>query len=56
MAGRALNRDLAMFLSTSMWLLMFADDIVLMATSMSKLQALFAHVVTFCADEELVIS
>lgn len=35
---------------------MFADDVVLVATSFSKLDVLFGHMCNFCAAEQLTIS
>ncbi len=35
---------------------MFADDVVLVATSLSKLDVLFGHMCDFCLSEGLTIS
>jgi hypothetical protein len=35
---------------------MFADDIVIISTSLSKLCSLFSHVRTFCDEHELDIN
>jgi hypothetical protein len=35
---------------------MFADDIVIISTSLNKLRSLFSYVRTFCAEHELDIN
>jgi hypothetical protein len=48
--GRGSNIDLVNFLSLQVWLLMFADDIVLLALSMPKLSSLYEYVRSFCSN------
>ncbi len=54
--GRHAHRDLVAFLSVQIWLLMFTDDIVLIATSFARLQELFAFTQEFCTQDQLIIS
>jgi hypothetical protein len=54
--GRGSNQGLVTFLTTQLFLLVFADDIVVLATTYSKLTQLFGAVHSFCGQEQLVIS
>lgn len=54
--GRGSNKGLVDFLSMQLWLLLFADDIVLLATTWDMMSTLFTYVCEFCVGNELVIN
>jgi hypothetical protein len=54
--GRGANRNTIDFLTTQLWLLMFADDIVLIGTSYARLSTLFGYTDDFCAANDLSIN
>jgi hypothetical protein len=54
--GRGANKGLIDFLSLQLWLLLFADDLVLLATSFSMLSTLFQYVCDFCDANSLSIN
>lgn len=54
--GRNLNHGIMEFMSLQIWLLMFADDLVLISKDIGTLATLFGFVQQFCVDNELHIS